>query len=149
MPDIDDLVIRPMRTDDAEIAAELCLQLGYERSPLQIREWMREAADIGSARAAFAACIGETVAGWVEVSIQQRLQSDSFALIGGLVVDERFRGRNIGQRLCQHAEAWAWERGIKTVRVTSRNTRIDAHRFYLRDGYELTKTSLAFEKKRQ
>jgi hypothetical protein len=30
--------------------------------------------------------------------------------------------------------------------VTSRSTREDAHRFYLRDGYERIKTSAVFEK---
>jgi hypothetical protein len=44
--------------------------------------------------------------------------------------------------------AWAWERSVQTVRVSSRSTRADAHRFYLRDGYRELKTSLVFEKSR-
>jgi PhnO protein len=40
-----------------------------------------------------------------------------------------------------------WEKGVDTVRVTSHSSREEAHRFYLRDGYRHTKTSLVFEKK--
>ena len=36
--------------------------------------------------------------------------------------------------------------GIAIVRVTSRSTRADAHRFYLRDGYTEIKMSKVFEK---
>ena len=38
--------------------------------------------------------------------------------------------------------------GVAVVRVTSRSTRIDAHRFYENNGYRLTKVSQIFEKKR-
>lgn len=149
MPDSpESLVIRTMQMDDAERAAELCQQLGYERMPAQIRAWLQDSAAVESARAAFVACVGEAIAGWIEVSVQHHLQSDPFALIGGLVVDERFRSRNIGRRLCERVEIWAEERGIETVRVTSRSTRLDAHRFYLRDGYRQVKISMVFEKKR-
>jgi len=36
--------------------------------------------------------------------------------------------------------------GIAKVRVTSRSVRLDAHRFYQRDGYVEIKTSKVFEK---
>lgn len=74
------------------------------------------------------------------------LQSKPFALIGGLVVKDGMRGMRIGKKLCEQAEAWAREQGVQTVRVTSRSTRQDAHRFYLREGYSDVKTSRVFEK---
>jgi GNAT superfamily N-acetyltransferase len=92
--------------------------------------------------------LSDEVAGWIEVSIVHPLQVQPFALIGGLVVQDRFRGMKIGQRLCQRAEAWAWKHGIEMMRVTSRSTRLDAHRFYVRDGYSVVKTSLVFKKSR-
>jgi GNAT superfamily N-acetyltransferase len=67
-------------------------------------------------------------------------------MIGGLVVKQGVRGQRIGKRLCEEAEAWSRERGVSVVRVTSRSTRDDAHRFYLRDGYTDVKTSRVFEK---
>lgn len=97
---------------------------------------------------AFVACIEEQVIGWIEISIEHRLQSPPFALIGGLVVKDGYRNHRIGLRLCEYAEAWTWKRGLATLRVTSRSTRTDAHRFYLKNGYSLTKTSQIFEKRR-
>lgn len=137
--------IREIAEGDAEAAAELVSQLGYTRGAEEIRAWIQEA---GSERAAFVACIDGAVAGWIEVSVERRLQSEPFAMIGGLVVRDGVRGQGIGQQLCRRVEEWTWARGLKKVRVTSRSTREGAHRFYLRDGYEVVKTSLVFEKKR-
>jgi len=140
------VVIRAMELADAEAVAGLTVQLGYQRTAEEIARWIREAGN-SAERAALVACAGASVVGWVEVSIERRLQSAPFALIGGLVVREGIRSRSIGRTLCKAAEDWARERGLETLRVTSRSTRTDAHRFYLRDGYETVKMSMVFEKK--
>jgi GNAT superfamily N-acetyltransferase len=143
-----ELVVRPIEARDA---AEVCLlveQLGYARSPEAILEWIERVAADTRSQGAYVACVGEEIVGWIEISLEQRLQTAPFALIGGLVVKDGFRGRAIGKRLCEVAESWAWKRGVEAIRVTSRSTREDAHRFYLRDGYKVVKTSLVFEKKR-
>ena len=46
------------------------------------------------------------------------------------------RGHGIGSRLLAVAEAIARDRGCYRVQLTSRNPRLDAHRFYLANGYE-------------
>jgi GNAT superfamily N-acetyltransferase len=140
--------IRTMEPADAEAASRLALELGYERSPAQVRAWLEEVRRTRREQAAFVAVLAGQIAGWIEISIERRLQAPPFAFIGGLVVQEGVRGRGIGRRLCARAEAWAWEQGVETVRVTSRSTRAGAHRFYLRDGYREVKTSLVFEKAR-
>jgi len=142
------LLIRPIEPRDA---AEVCLlvqQLGYERAQDQISIWIESLPSRAEQQTAFVACVAGEVIGWIEISIEQRLQSSPCTLIGGLVVKEGFRGQQIGLKLCERAEAWSWERGVSKVRVTSRSTRIDAHRFYLRNGYHLTKASQVFEKTR-
>lgn len=141
-----DVVVRPMEPRDGEAVAELIVQLGYER-PLDAVTAAIKGLDPDRG-AAFVACLGSTVVGWIEISMQFHLQTPPYALIGGLVVKDGVRGRRIGRRLCEQVEAWAWERGVDAVRVTSRSTRAEAHRFYLRDGYETVKTSLVFAKKR-
>jgi GNAT superfamily N-acetyltransferase len=95
---------------------------------------------------AFVAELDGEVVGWVEVSLERRLQSETFAMIGGLVVKEGLRSQGVGGLLCRQAEEWSRVQGVKQIRVTSRSTREAAHRFYLRDGYEVAKTSLVFEK---
>jgi GNAT superfamily N-acetyltransferase len=139
--------IREMQTDDAEAVAELTSQLGYERTVAEIRQWIAGLNSVLDRQAAFVACFGEKVVGWVEVSLERRLQSPVFALIGGLVVGAEYRNRRIGRLLCERAEAWGFVRGATTLRVTSRSTRSEAHRFYVREGFELVKTSAVFEKK--
>jgi GNAT superfamily N-acetyltransferase len=136
-----------MEQDDAQAVSLLITQLGYSRTPEQVREWIASAC-ASSQQTAFVACRNNEVAGWIEISIERRLQSSPFALIGGLVVKDGFRGQGIGRELCRRAEAWSWERLVETVRVTSRSTRPDAHRFYVRDGYRVVKTSMVFEKDR-
>ena len=140
------VLIRQMEPADAEAVSLLAVQLGYQRPPDAIRNWIEGLEENSETQAAFVACVGEQVAGWVEVSIQSRLQSPRFTLIGGLVVREGSRGKGLGRMLCERAERWSLERQLKIIRLTSRESRSEAHRFYLRAGYRVTKTSLAFEK---
>jgi len=143
-----DLLIRPMEPRDATEVCVLIQQLGYDRPHNQVAIWIKSLANRAEQQSAFVACVAGEVVGWIEISIEHRLQSPPFALIGGLVVKDGFRGQQIGLRLCERAEAWSWERGISKVRVTSRSSRTDAHRFYLRNGYLPAKVSQVFEKKR-
>ena len=143
-----DVVIRPIERRDAEVVAVLTEQLGYKRSAAEIAAWMEGLLARAATQAAFVACIADEVVGWIEVSVQHHLQSAPHALIGGLVVKDGLRNRRIGLRLCERAEQWAWEQGLPVLRVTSRSTRTDAHRFYERNGYTLTKLSNVYEKER-
>jgi GNAT superfamily N-acetyltransferase len=143
-----DLCLRAIAPGDAAAVSALAAQLGYSRTPAQILEWIETLHRDPRPQCALVACLGEEVVGWIDVSIERHLQSAPYALIGGLVVQDGYRGSGIGRALCQRAETWAWQQGVDTLRVTSRSTRADAHRFYLRDGYTQIKTSLVFEKPR-
>ena len=94
----------------------------------------------------FVACHESEIVGWIDVALSFDLQTPTYALIGGLVVKEGMRGLRIGKRLCDEAEAWSRAQGVTTLRVTSRSTRADAHRFYLREGFTDIKMSRIFEK---
>ena len=140
------LTVREMQAGDAAEVSRLAEQLGYQRSPDQVAAWIAASQPEPASRQAYVACLEDEVAGWVAVSVEHPLQSPAYALIGGLVVRDGLRGHGIGRALCQRAEAWAWQQGVEQLRVTSRSTRLDAHRFYLRDGYQQLKTSLVFVK---
>jgi GNAT superfamily N-acetyltransferase len=133
-----------MRVEDAEAAAVLSGQLGYERTAEQVRAWI--AAVDGSAQAAFVACVESEVVGWIEMAVVRHLAEDAFALISGLVVKDGVRSLGVGQALCEYVEAWAASQGLKRVRVASRVTRTRAHEFYRRLGYRDVKTSLVLDK---
>jgi predicted N-acetyltransferase YhbS len=140
------LEIRQIEPADAGEVSLLVTQLGYNRTAAEVAEWI--AAADPAKQIAFVATLDGEITGWIEIAVVHHLQSAPHVLIGGLVVKEGMRGRNVGRALCRRAEDWAWSLGIDAVRVTSRSTRTDAHRFYLRDGYRIDKTSLVFEKKR-
>ena len=142
------VAIRPIELRDATEVCALIQQLGYDRVPDDVTGWIESRGRHAETQTVFVAELDHRVIGWIEVSIQHRLQSDPYALIGGLVVKEGYRNQRIGLRLCEHAEAWGWAQGVAVVRVTSRSTRLDAHRFYENNGYRLTKVSHIFEKSR-
>lgn len=46
------------------------------------------------------------------------------------------RGKRIGEAMVRHAEVFAREKGAGLVELTSHKSRTNAHRFYLRLGYD-------------
>ena len=140
------LRVRVIAHEDAAAVAELCVQLGYEASQVEIEERITALLSNAENQIALVACIGAEVLGWIEASIVRHLQSAAHALIGGLVVKDGVRGLGVGKRLCAEVETWSRNKGLTVVRVTSRSSREGAHRFYLREGYRQTKTSAVFEK---
>jgi GNAT superfamily N-acetyltransferase len=140
------VVIRPVKADDAAAVAELCGQLGYPATKEEIEERIAHLRTCAETQVALVACIDLQVAGWIEAVVERHLQSPPFALITGLVVRDGMRGLGVGKRLCEEIERWSQGKGLCVVRVTSRSTREAAHRFYLRDGFRLIKTSAVFEK---
>ncbi len=75
------------------------------------------------------------------------LESDPAAEVFGLVVDAAHRGRGVGRLLMEAAEAWAARQGYAEVRLRSNVVRKDAHEFYGRLGYEVSKTQANFRKR--
>ena len=55
-----------------------------------------------------------------------------------------YRSKGVGSLMLAHAEEIAREAGCYRVQLTSRNVRVDAHRFYLTHGY--SETSRGFKK---
>jgi GNAT superfamily N-acetyltransferase len=144
------LMVRPVLLEDAKAISELSAQLGYEAPGEAVAQRIVQMSSHIGSHTAFVACLksaGSTeIVGWIEVTLMHELQSPSFALITGLVVCEAHRSLGIGKRLCAEIESWSREQGVAKIRVTSRVSREDAHRFYLREGFERIKTWAVFEK---
>ncbi len=140
------LFIREIRGEDAGAAAALSGELGYPAPVAAMRERIESLAGRAE-HVVYVACLSGEVVGWIHVGVTHHLQSEPSAEIGGLVVSMEARSSGIGRRLVARAEQWARERGLKRVVVRSQIAREGAHRFYLREGYERTKTSAVFTKK--
>lgn len=134
--------IRKASPEDAAVLADLTTQLGYPSTPEQVAA--RLATLGGPDHAIFVGEDDEKVTGWIHVLARRHLETDPFAEIGGLVVDETCRGRGAGRELVAAAVAWARERGFGELRVRSNVVRADAHRFYEREGFQRRKTQAVF-----
>lgn len=139
-------VVRAMQPEDSAAVAALSRQLGYEMSAGDTCAQIEQIGAHPESQIALVACVEGEVAGWIEAAIVHHLQSEPFVLIGGLVVREGVRGHGVGKRLCAEVEGWGRRKGLRTLRVTSRSTRTDAHRFYAKEGFTRTKMSVVFEK---
>ncbi len=140
------LTVREVALADAAAIAELSGQLGYATSAAEMEQRMREILPLRKGHAALVACLGDEVVGWIEAEVLHHLQSPPHSLITGLIVKDGVRSLGVGSRLCAEIEGWSRREGVGVIRVTSRMTRERAHRFYLREGYNQTKTSAVFEK---
>jgi len=139
-----DITVRRAGAGDSHTIAELCGQLGYPSTSEQIERRLAEAGNGAAVFVAVSRSVG--VIGWVHVRALHLLTRDACAEIGGLVVDEGWRGRGFGGLLMDAAEDWARQQGLGTLRLRSNVIRDEAHAFYRGRGYESSKTSQLFTK---
>lgn len=140
-------MIRPMVLADLPQVRLLARELGYEVSLEDVSE--RFNALQADSNYAFLVYVhdGEVV-GWIQVSKEAaNLLFAERIEIAALIVTQKCRSNGIGKKLVRKAEEWGIDQGYSLVRVRSNVTRSDAHRFYVREGYELKKTGHYFEKK--
>ncbi len=69
-----------------------------------------------------------------------RIPTGVRAWVEDVVVDKDARGHGIGEKLIRTALARAEDEGAKTVDLTSRPSRVEAHRLYKRCGFEMRET---------
>ena len=139
------ITIRSAQKKDSSVIAKLSSQLGYPSVATQIQKRLRKIFSHPDT-IVLVAHADQKIVGWIHLFINLRIESDTFAEIGGLVVDEKYRSHGIGKLLTQEAEKRAKERGLKKLRVRSNVIREYAHRFYLNLGYKEEKIQKVFWK---
>lgn len=132
--------VRPPLPGDAPVLAALAGELGY---PTTAEELLGRLAALHPTDAAVMVSTdaNDVPNGWCHVEMRRTLVEPMSALIAGLVIGEGHRSGGIGAVLLAAAEAWARARGCRQMVVATRVTREQAHRFYAREGYEVSKTS--------
>jgi GNAT superfamily N-acetyltransferase len=141
---IDGVRTRRGTVRDAPQIAVLCQQLGYPASPDEIQRRLSQIAGEEQHALYVAEAAGGRVLGWTHGYVRHLVEVEPHVEIGGLVVDEDYRGSGIGRLLVEEVEHWAEARGCSTMRLRSNVDRKDAHRFYVNLGYEIVKRQLAF-----
>lgn len=87
------------------------------------------------------------VKGWAQVNKGSKsLLIANHAELAVLVVDEQCRSQGIGKLLLQEVENWAKKNRINRISLSSNSKRTEAHRFYIREGFEVSKLSNIFVK---
>lgn len=139
--------IRPPQERDFARLAELAGELSYPSTTTEIAQRLAGLANSGDHAVFVAEMPDGEIAGWIAVFISRGLEVNPRGEISGLIVDSRFRSLSVGSHLLSRAEEWTRMRGFDLVGLRSNIIRERAHAFYLREGYEHTKTSKTFRKK--
>ena len=81
----------------------------------------------------------ETILGTMTLVVF-RIPTGVRAWVEDVVVDKEARGKGIGDKLIRTSIERAKAEGAKTIDLTSRPTRVEAHRLYKRCGFEMRET---------
>jgi N-acetylglutamate synthase-like GNAT family acetyltransferase len=138
-------MIREAEERDLGRITELTAQLGYATTEGAISRRLRALAETGD-DVVFVIDVSGACVGWIHVNIVQSLESDPFAEIRGLVVDESVRGGGHGTTLIRAAEEWARSRNCPRIRLRTNVKRVRAHEFYKSRGFSMVKEQKVFEK---
>jgi len=79
------------------------------------------------------------VVGYIPLVNYDVIYADNFKNCLGLAVDNDYKRNGIGSALLKQAEIWAKENGAVGIRLCSGAERVNAHKFYESQGYEVTK----------
>jgi ribosomal protein S18 acetylase RimI-like enzyme len=136
------LALRDARPWDAAAISALIAALGYEATAADIR---RRLATLGKAGQEILVAEKGKLVGVLTTSVMNVLHRPKpVGRISMLVVAEDVRGAGIGGALVAEAEKRLAAKGCGLVEVTSNRTRLRAHAFYEKLGYE--RTSYRFAK---
>ncbi|GAB6564971.1 GNAT family N-acetyltransferase [Bacillus mobilis] len=86
----------------------------------------------------------EEVVSLAGVAICTNFYNEKHVFVYDLVTVEAHRSKGYGKVLLSYVEKWGKEKGCSSIVLTSAFPRIDAHRFYEREGYD--KVSYSFYK---
>lgn len=141
---MEEIMIRTALVSDAETISKLSDQLGYAATKESTEKYLQLLQPLEQ-DVVYVAVSDKEVIGWMHVFKTVRIESGIFCEIGGLVVDEKFRGKGIGKMLVEKAKEWATEKGSNKLRVRSNIQREATKNFYLHSGFRLGKVQNVFE----
>ena len=138
--------IRNATINDSPDISELSKELGYPTSEFEVREHLNSILNSTNHIVYVAFLSDGKVIAWIHIFEAQRVESKSFAEIGGLIVSETFRNKGIGKKLLKVAEEWTQNINFSKLRVRSKIEREDAKKFYSNIGFSVSKQQRVFDK---
>jgi GNAT superfamily N-acetyltransferase len=140
------LKVRKARDADIDVLLALSEQLGYPAAREDFQKRFSVLSQDDNHVVFVAEAEDQAVVGWVHVLSRVLLVSEPMAEIGGLVVDEKNRGKGIGRVLLAAAEKWVKSKNISTMVVRSNVIRQEAHEFYPKMGFTHVKSQHVYKK---
>jgi GNAT superfamily N-acetyltransferase len=140
------ILIRIAEINDSEYITELSNQLGYETRIVDIQNRLIKILE-NEDNCVYVAVKNGKIVGWIHGFYSLRIESNFFAEIGGLVVDENFRKNGIGKKLVDKVIQWSKLKNCEKVRVRCNVIRKESHRFYENIGFEINKEQKIFNKR--
>jgi dTDP-4-amino-4,6-dideoxy-D-galactose acyltransferase len=119
---------------DQQIPDEVCTSL-YER-------WIEESCS-GYADRVFVALDEESPGGFITCHWDAETRTGRIGLVA---VDDRSRGRGIGEVLVARAQAWFSSQGAETATVTTQARNLGAQGLYNKRGFRVSRVSLYYHK---
>lgn len=141
-----EVLIRDARPEDAPALAKLNRgEMGYEYPEEKTQEKLQALLSGGKDKILVAEVDGMVV-GYVHLCDYDLLYFDPMKNVMGIAVSSDCRRRGIGGKLLTAAEDWARADGATAVRLSSGESRTEAHAFYRSLGYSGTKKQLNLKK---
>jgi PhnO protein len=130
--------IRPIEEKDYAAVVELLAELDYPDNTVASFT-KRYASYTQHEGVAFVYEKGDEVIGFIAFARFPLIHCDGFAArITALCVKQQHRSAGIGKELIQYVEAFARNRDCVVLEVTTKLTRLQAHKFYLQNGFKET-----------
>lgn len=138
-----EILLRNISPNDAEPVAVLSAQLGYDLSIKETTNNIMAILESPDNCAFTAVSEGKTI-GWIHAFKTVRIESPSFIEIGGMVVDEAYRGKGVGKALVNKVKEWCVKQNNSNLRVRCNTKRFETHKFYTRIGFRELKEQKVF-----
>lgn len=144
--------IRPVEPGDyagvLRLAPRLLIGVDPSRPADQVwnavEGWVRDSLEAArtDGNGGWVAVVDQSVVGFASVAEQDHWCGQPDAWVGELMVDERYEGRGIARSLIATVEAWAIERGLMHIRLSTGAANHGARAFYEGIGYALNEVTL-------
>ncbi len=138
------IIFRKAIKEDIKALRQLLKALGYDVDESALSHRINAIRDRGGE--VFVASIDGRAVGCVNTIIDIRLAEGLTGELVSLVVSAEHRGEGIGKGMVSQAESWLKAKGCNTIRVRANAVRKEAHRFYLKLGFEEIKNQKIFAK---
>jgi len=128
------MLLREMTINDSSDVSVLSKELGYDVTVEEIEQRFEKVRGKPNYRIIVAE-LDTKIVGFISYEHYEPIYFDAGINVIGLVVKEQYRNNGIGKELLMECESYARNNNLKYVRLNSGSQRIEAHKFYRKNGY--------------